>query len=81
MPHRNGFFGDLPSVPWSFTSSLMKGFHQTAKVTTKCHGGSTPDWRVTKSCVRVAQGEVTAGWHPPVWHNSMVTALYRVLTG
>lgn len=28
--------------------------------------------------VRTAKGEVAAGWHPRVWHNSMVTALFRV---
>ncbi len=33
---------------------------------------------VTKSYVKTAQNEVTAGWHSRVWQNSMVTALYRV---
>lgn len=33
---------------------------------------------VTRFYVKTAQAEVAAGWHPQVWHNSMVTALYRV---
>jgi SAM-dependent methyltransferase len=33
---------------------------------------------VAGTYVRTARAEVAAGWHPQVWHNSMVTALYRV---
>lgn len=33
---------------------------------------------LTGMYVRTARAEVAAGWHPAVWHNSMVTALYRV---
>lgn len=32
---------------------------------------------ITGAYVRAANAEVTRGWHPSVWHNSMVTALYR----
>jgi SAM-dependent methyltransferase len=28
--------------------------------------------------IKTAEGEINAGWHDRVWHNSMVTALYRV---
>jgi SAM-dependent methyltransferase len=33
---------------------------------------------VARRYIKTAKGEVNAGWHKRVWHNSMVTALYRV---
>ena len=33
---------------------------------------------VTRYYINTVKGEVNAGWHDRVWHNSMVTALYRV---
>ena len=35
---------------------------------------------VTGTYLKATQKEVGQNWHPKVWHNSMVTALYRVKT-